>query len=212
MINPLSFEICRAGRLAEIIDDLARLRIAIFRDWPYLYDGTDPVYERRYLEVYLRSPHAAAIVARDDGGRIVGASTCLLLADEAAPMRAPFEVRGQDLRRFFYFGESVLLPACRGRGAGVRFFALREEAARAAGADFAVFCAVHRPPDHPARPAGWVPLDGFWARRGYARLPGLSCTYPWKEVGTGHEVPHRLDFWGRALGAVPLPEQLLEDR
>ncbi|MBB2196303.1 GNAT family N-acetyltransferase [Gluconacetobacter sp. 1c LMG 22058] len=211
-MEPLSFEIRHAGCLAEIADDLARLRITVFREWPYLYDGADPLYERQYLEVYLRSPQAAAIVARDGGGRIVGASTCLPLADEAGPMRAPFEARGQDLRRFFYFGESVLLPAWRGQGAGVRFFAMREEVARAAGADFAVFCAVRRPPDHPARPEGWAPLDAFWARRGYAPLPGLTCVYPWQEVGTGHEVPHRLDFWGKALGAAALPERIVEDR
>ncbi|MFT9091649.1 MAG: GNAT family N-acetyltransferase, partial [Gluconacetobacter sp.] len=75
-MEPLSFEIRHAGCLAEIADDLARLRITVFREWPYLYDGADPLYERQYLEVYLRSPQAAAIVARDGGGRIVGASTC----------------------------------------------------------------------------------------------------------------------------------------
>lgn len=212
MRGPLSFEICHIRRLPDIIDDLARLRIAIFREWPYLYDGIDPAYERKYLEVYLRSPHAVVIVVRDEGGRIVGASTCLPLADESAMIREPFEAAGQDLRKFFYFGESVLLPAYRGQGVGVRFFTLREGVARAAGADFAVFGAVRRSAEHPASPAGWVPLDAFWGRRGYTRLPGLSCVFPWKEVGVVHEVPHHLDFWGGALGAIPLPEQLLEDK
>ena len=34
--------------LDTALDDLARLRITVFRDWPYLYDG-DLDYERRYL-------------------------------------------------------------------------------------------------------------------------------------------------------------------
>ncbi|NBO21620.1 MAG: GNAT family N-acetyltransferase, partial [Rhodobacteraceae bacterium] len=37
--------------VAEVLDDVARLRIAVFRDWPYLYDG-DLNYERRYLDSY----------------------------------------------------------------------------------------------------------------------------------------------------------------
>ncbi|MFP5511018.1 MAG: GNAT family N-acetyltransferase, partial [Alphaproteobacteria bacterium] len=31
--------------LEAALDDVARLRIAVFRDWPYLYDG-DLAYER----------------------------------------------------------------------------------------------------------------------------------------------------------------------
>ena len=35
------------------------------------------------------------------------------------------------------------------------------------------FCAVVRPPDHPLRPAGYVPLDAFWTARGYAKVEGV---------------------------------------
>ena len=34
--------------LREVVSDLARLRIEIFRDFPYLYDGT-LAYEERYI-------------------------------------------------------------------------------------------------------------------------------------------------------------------
>jgi len=34
--------------LERWISELARLRIRVFRDWPYLYDG-DADYEARYL-------------------------------------------------------------------------------------------------------------------------------------------------------------------
>jgi len=37
--------------LTAALADLARLRIAVFRDWPYLYDG-DEAYEREYLRAY----------------------------------------------------------------------------------------------------------------------------------------------------------------
>ena len=46
--------------LDSALDDVARLRIAVFRDWPYLYDG-DLDYERRYLESYRTSTGAVLV-------------------------------------------------------------------------------------------------------------------------------------------------------
>jgi hypothetical protein len=42
--GPLSFG-AGSGELEAALDDLARLRIAVFADWPYLYEG-DAAYER----------------------------------------------------------------------------------------------------------------------------------------------------------------------
>ena len=57
--------------LAGALDDVARLRIEVFRDWPYLYDG-DAAYERAYLQIYRDSP-GAIVVGAFDGDRLVGA-------------------------------------------------------------------------------------------------------------------------------------------
>ena len=47
---------------AAWVDELAALRIRIFRDFPYLYDGT-VAYERRYLESYFQAPRAVCVIA-----------------------------------------------------------------------------------------------------------------------------------------------------
>lgn len=203
----MSVHTCQREQIPEIIEDLARLRIAVFREWPYLYDCSDGDYERAYLARYLQCESAAVIVARDDGV-VVGASTCLGLADESAEILTPFEAAGLDVRHFFYFGESVLLPAWRGHGLGVAFFAAREQVARSAGAAFAVFCAVRREEAHPARPADARSLQGFWGRRGFTALQGLTCRMSWKEPGTLEDVPHDMDFWIKPLRGQPVPEFL----
>ena len=41
----IATRILTGDAVAGALDDLARLRIAVFRDWPYLYDG-DVAYER----------------------------------------------------------------------------------------------------------------------------------------------------------------------
>ena len=190
--------------LPALIPDLARLRVQVFRDWPYLYDG-DEAYERDYLQIYLQSPRAAVIVARSDGG-IMGASTCLPLTDETAEVQAPFLAAGYDPARFFYFGESVLLPAWRGRGIGVAFFRAREAHASAVSAcDYAAFCAVQRPDDHPSRPPGYTKLDAFWTRRGFSQRPDLRCMMDWKDVGAPERTAKPLIFWLKSLTGAALP-------
>jgi GNAT superfamily N-acetyltransferase len=190
--------------LPPLVSDLARLRVQVFRAWPYLYDG-DEAYEAAYLQTYLRSPGAAVIVARD-GAVIVGASTCLPLADETDNVQAPFRAVGIDPERVFYFGESVLLPALRGRGVGVAFFREREAHARAVSlCDYAAFCAVERPEGHPARPETYEPLTVFWSRRGFTRRPDLRCTMRWKDLGDASETEKTLVFWMKSLAGAALP-------
>lgn len=200
---PLSVETLTGAAILPHLAALARLRITVFREFPYLYDG-DEAYEERYLRTYAEAPQAAVVIARD-GETIVGASTCLPLAAETENVTAPFRERGLALERFFYFGESVLLRPWRGRGLGVAFFEHRESHARRAGADYSTFCAVIRAPDDPRRPPDYVPLDAFWRRRGYTPYPDFVCTMSWKEVGAVAESEHRLSFWMKSLSGAPLP-------
>ncbi len=182
---------------------LVRLRIAVFREWPYLYDG---VYdeERVHLSKAAESRRGGLAVAFD-GDAPVGCSTCLPLAEADAVVQAPFRAAGLDPARYFYFGESVLLPRYRGQGVGVAFFSAREAHARQSpDADYACFCAVERPADHPLRPAGAMPLDAFWQRRGYTHHPELACTLRWKQVDSPDKVANRLSFWIKPLRITPL--------
>ena len=115
--------------LAAVIPALARLRIAVFRDFPYLYDG-DAAYEADYLANFARADGAVIVVARD-GDEIVGAATAAPLAAQDAAWQAPLAAAGFDIDRIFYFGESVLLASHRGQGIGHTFFDHREAQARA---------------------------------------------------------------------------------
>jgi len=182
------------------LDDVAALRIAVFRDWPYLYAG-DMDYERDYLAAYAASPRSVFVLAFE-AGRVVGASTGLPLADDGPAFRAPFVARGQDPSQVFYFGESVLLPQYRGSGIGRAFFDHREaHAHRLGGFGWTAFAAVERDPQDPRRPAGHHGHESLWAQRGYTRRPELAMTLDWTEAGVG-DCSHALTFWTRPLEAT----------
>ena len=183
------------AEIAGSIDAIADLRIRVFADFPYLYDG-DRDYETSYLAEYVAAPDAV-LVGAYDGEWMVGAATAASMIHQKAEFRAPFEARGIDTARLFYFGESVLLSGYRGKGIGHAFFDHREEHARSHGADAACFAAVVRPESHPARPSDYTPLDAFWAKRGYALLTGLQTELAWKEHGEVEESPKLMQYWWR---------------
>jgi GNAT superfamily N-acetyltransferase len=187
--------------LSPHLDALGQLRITVFREFPYLYDGSLE-YERDYLHTYLDSPDSLVVLAFD-GETLVGATTCLPLRDEGPEFQAAFVENGYDIASICYFGESILLPAYRSQGIGKTFFARREaHAASLPGIRYTTFCAVDRPQDHPLRPAHYRPLDGLWQQQGYTRHPELQARFVWKEIGEPTESPKSLTFW---LKSWPTP-------
>lgn len=183
------------AELEAVLDDLARLRLTVFRSYPYLYDG-DLAYEKRYLQTYRDSP-GAILIAAFDGPDLIGAATGTPMEDHADDFAAALAGHDLDLSRIFYCAESVLLPEYRGRGLGHAFFDQREAHARALGRDISVFCSVLRPDDHALRPVDYRPLDGFWRARGYEPLEGAIARFRWKDLGQPGETEHQLQVWIR---------------
>ena len=193
----LRIETLTGAALAAALDDVARLRIEVFRAWPYLYDG-DLAYEREYLQSY-RDSAGAVVVGAFDEDRLVGAATGTPLADHADDFAAAFAQSTLDMADIFYCAESVLLPAYRGQGAGHGFFDAREAHARELGFAKSAFCSVIRPKEHPLHPTGYTPLDPFWRKRGYQPLPGVVAEFAWKDIDQPKETSKALQFWLRDL-------------
>lgn len=192
---------CVGNEVSGYLEDAARLRIRVFREFPYLYEG-DVGYEREYLSGYAESGRAVVVVALE-GKEVVGISTGLPMEDADRAFQAPFLAAGEVPEEWFYFGESVLAPEWRGRGVGHRFFDEREAHARELGLTKTAFCAVVRPEDHPLRPPGYVAHDRFWMKRGYIRRPGWRAKLDWRQVDSaGEEVENELVFWTREAGQM----------
>ncbi|MGI9521274.1 MAG: GNAT family N-acetyltransferase [Hyphomicrobiaceae bacterium] len=198
-------ETLSSSRLSDAIADLARLRMTVFREWPYLYDG-DLGYEASYLETFIRSERSIIVVAIDPADeKIVGAATAAPLAEHTDAFGALFCENGRDPEHYFYCGESVLLKTYRGKGIGHAFFDARESYASSLNENgqsvfkHITFCAVVRADDDPRRPSGYRPLDPFWSGRGYRKIQGLVGYYDWREIGQSIETRKAMQFWIRAL-------------
>jgi len=168
--DTFTFKRVTGSDIAPHVEDLARLRIEVFREFPYLYDG-DADYERNYLQTYVNSARSLALLVYD-GSELIGASTGLPMLDETEEFQRPFVEHGYDVREIFYCGESVLRRGYRGRGIYKHLFQGREQHdAQLQGIALCTFCGVQRASDHPLRPKDFTPLNDIRKRFGYTEHP-----------------------------------------
>jgi GNAT superfamily N-acetyltransferase len=192
--------------IEERLADVAALRLTVFREFPYLYLG-DAAYERRYLAAYAAAEAGLVVLAlaadapagAPAAERVVGASTALPLVHHEPQLAAALAAAGVRPADVYYFAESVLEPAYRGRGLGRAFFAAREAHARALGFRVGAFCAVDRPADHPRRPPGYRDHSTLWTAAGFVRRPDIRTTIAWRDLDEIEESPKPMTFWLKEL-------------
>ena len=92
MAKDIRIERWSGTALEQFIPELARLRIEVFRDFPYLYDG-DIDYEKKYLQTYIDCPESVIVIAFD-GDKVVGASTAIPMKYETGQLKKPFLDQG----------------------------------------------------------------------------------------------------------------------
>ena len=106
--------------IKQFLSDIASLRIRVFREYPYLYDG-DLEYEKKYLSRYFSAKNSLITLAICDS-EIIGATSCIPLSEEESVFKMAFKSSDFDINRIFYFGESIILKEYRGKGIGSHFF------------------------------------------------------------------------------------------
>lgn len=179
-----------------LVEELGRLRIKVFAEFPYLYNGNLD-YERRYLETYFKAQSSLVGVAIDQG-KIIGMTTAISLSHEEESFQRPFRDKALDPADYYYFGESLLLPEYRSLGIGKWFMQIRLDKARELGHAYACFCRVRRDKSDPRRPQSYRDLDSFWMSLGFAPMD-LTTTYSWREFGEESESAKTMEFWRMSL-------------
>jgi GNAT superfamily N-acetyltransferase len=183
--------------VADALDDLATLRLDIFPEYPYLYQGKRED-ELTYLSTYAEAPDACVILAYD-GVTVIGAATGMPLIHEDAQMRDAFAGSALPLDEVYYVGELLFRPAYRNCGMGRKLLAQLENYIRSLGNYHTITCAtVERPDDHPLRPSDYTPITRFLTRTGFARLSGVSTSFMWLEID-GVKRDHPMQFWIKDL-------------
>jgi GNAT superfamily N-acetyltransferase len=179
--------------MADAVNELATLRLDIFPEFPYLYQGRRED-ELTYLNTYAEAPDACVILACD-GLTVIGAATGMPLVHEDARMRDAFAGTTIPLNEVYYVGELLFRPAYRNCGLGRKLLDGLENHIRSLGRYRTLTCAtVERPNDHPLSPLDYIPITRFLARTGFVRLSGVTTSFMWCETD-GVKRDHHMQFW-----------------
>ena len=196
MEKPYSIRLLKGKDIKRHLPDVANLRLRVFKEYPYLYEG-DLKDEHEYLSHYSSSENSFLATAFSDN-ELIGAATGIPLTAAAPVTQQPFIDAHQKLEQWYYIGEVVLAPQWRHRGLGGLFLRALEDHAKELNYRFTTFCTIHRPPTHPSRPRGFVPLDEYWKKHGYERLT-MTCQLSWIDTGEGRPSAKQMDFWYKEL-------------
>lgn len=190
---PITLELLTGSAVKACLEALASLRIDIFREYPYLYDGHRED-ELKYLRLYMETPDAF-VISVNDSEFMVGAATGMPLCQEHKSLIDPFVGISYPVNEVFYVGEVLFYPAYRDCGLGLQLMEHIEEHVRTFEIYRYLTCAtIVRPENHPLCPENYVPIDRFLNRTAFKMLPGVTTSFAWKEID-GSSCEHPMQFW-----------------
>lgn len=190
-------ELVTGTAITGALDSLASLRLEIFREYPYLYDGRRED-EIANLRSYAEAPDACVILAYDECA-VVGAATGMPFIHEGEQMQAAIAVSQYSAEKLYYVGELLFYRAYRNKGLGLQLLGQLEQHIRSLGRYRHLVCAtVERPAAHSLQPDGYVPITRFLARTGFDLIPGVTTSFAWRETD-GVRRDHLMQFWVKEL-------------
>ena len=189
-----------AGEIAQLIERVSAMRVAYFREYPYLYDGSDSSeYEKLYLHELSRNKHSIITTAGLDG-ELAGIATALPLASGAdilAGIETKFIERGYNPSTFYYLSEVIVVPHCRGHGIATQLYRALETQAREWGYARGCLATVKRDPHDVRKPTLYAPPRPLWPKFGYRRTD-IGFNYDWKTFGadgSSRELTNAMEIW-----------------
>jgi GNAT superfamily N-acetyltransferase len=193
-----TFDVLTGNDITEAIDEIARLKIDIFTEYPYLYAGC-MCHEVKSLRTFANVEHSFMVVMKDEG-HIVGLLTGLPLVHEQQAVRCPFNKSMYPLNSTFHIREALLYPAYRGNGYASKMLNMAERHVRQLCMfNYIALATVVREVNHLKRPSAYRPLEGMWQHFGFKPLVNHICIMDWRDLGDKHVTAKPLIFWIKSL-------------
>ena len=189
----ISYQVRKGKEIVPYIDELARLRIEVFREFPYLYDGNFD-YEKKYLAKFGEIDESIVILVLENQ-EVIGALTGLPIKNESKEITQ--NLTKKQLEKGFYLSEILLYKDFRQQGIGQ---ALMNQLETSVNKPFTLFllATVIREENHPLKPKDYASLEHFWIKNNYVST-NQTFSFSWKDIHNESETTKSLVLWQKEI-------------
>jgi len=185
----VEYQLVQGSDMEQYVNDMIRLRLTVFRESPYFYDGTEGE-ERAYLEQHLHSEKGLFLIAKT-GDHVIGmlSGTPMKDRDDYA---YPYVKNAIPTDSIFCLGELVVEQSDHREQIGLNLYQLFEEHVRSLGSyDTISECVVL----HPIAGEG----KSILMQVGGSKCPNLVYHCFWKEIDQEVSTDHVMEYWSKQL-------------
>jgi len=196
-MEEIKYQLIKGKEILPFLEEISKLRRKIFREWPYLYEGTDES-DKEFVEVYANCDAIAVFVINN--GKLVGHSIGVPLVAMPEEFTDRFSSHSIPKEKIFYWAEIILLEEYRNKKIGEKIYYQMEEAIKKAN-KYALIsgCEIYREENDERRPKSYRSNDHFLEKIGFVRNPDMIAFFTYKEIGESEATPKEMHFWEKQL-------------
>ncbi len=196
------FKISQGDHLEQLIPEIAKARLELFKEFPYLYEGTYE-NESKYLKDFACNPKSIILTAHE-GDKLIAFVTATAVEsgfELTEAIKDLMQGQGIDTGKYFYISEMMVYPEFRSfelqnkLKKDIENYALKNNYSKTC------FLSVFRENDHPLRPERYKEVSRLWKFNKYHKTE-ISTEFEWNTVQKDSEsklMNNRLDLWEKEL-------------
>jgi len=200
--NPYTIKVLTPEQMKPLLPFVANLRVNIFRNYPYLYDG-NIAEEMENLEKYAQHNNSALAIAycnETPVGFLCGSDLMHYSVHFENSIEDLFKSGNLHAKNYYYCADIIILPEHRGKYLAPQLFDAIENYAQQKGYTASCFITEHHE-NHPLKPHDHKSLVPLWNNLNYQKS-ALITYATWQTYqldGTIKSEQHPLIFWLKTL-------------
>ena len=195
----VSLKVFKGNEITPYVSDITQLSLQIYREYPYLYEGTEEEY-LPFIQRYSESNDGIASILFDDK-KLIGVCIGMPLNEMRDNYLGNFSsITKEELDSLYYLGEFLLLKQYRSQGNGKQMYtSFENEVIKKSLYKTLCFCKIQEFLEHPSQPDNYFSMNNFWKQSEYVAREDLSFNVDWVNVNETTLSPHQLYFWFKPL-------------
>lgn len=189
----IHIEVFQGEKILPYIKELTQIALHAYREYPYLYEGT----EEEYLPIMMQTCKGEGIAAiAFDGDKPIGTAIGMPI-DYEETFRHVF-LDDPCFDSIYYLSQLILLKEYRSCGYAKQMVHAFEKGVENLNR-FNTICLCQIAEEENERPSTYYSMDSFWIKQGYTEHRELYRYVKWLDIDQSEPSWHLMLFWTKPI-------------